>query len=151
MGRRGIVTTIAVLAMLFATPGIAAVDGETISASPDDPASSETMETGQDLLRGPKNKASFNANYRFLGKGNVNLGILYVGKRDDVYYDSSTWQSVRVGLDSYTLVNLAASYDLTEHMQISGRVDNVFDEDYEEVYGYGTPGLSAYTGIRVSL
>ena len=108
----------------------------------------EDKDTGEDLLRRAKNKASFDVNYRFLAKGNVNLGVLYVGKRDD--YNYSSWPAARVRLDSYTLVNLAASYDITDNIQISGRVDNLFDEEYEETCGFGTPGISAYAGVRLS-
>ena len=34
-------------------------------------------------------------------------------------------------VDGYTLVNLRASYDVTSRLQIFARVNNVFDEDYE--------------------
>jgi vitamin B12 transporter len=108
----------------------------------------EDKTTGKELLRRPKNKSSFDANYRFLGKGNVNLEVLCVGKRDD--YDYSSWPAARVRLGSYTLVNLAASYDIAEHIRLLGRVDNLFDKEYEEVSGYGTPGISGYAGIRLS-
>lgn len=110
----------------------------------------EDKDTGEALLRRPKNKASFDVNYRFLGKGNFNVGVLYVGKRDDNAYDPVTYSSTRVSLDSYTLVNLAASYDITPHIQISGRIENLFDVNYEEVYGYGTPGFAAYGGMKLS-
>jgi len=104
--------------------------------------------TGDELLRRPKNKSLFDANYCFLGKGNVNLEVLYVGKRDD--YDYSSWPATRVTLGSYTLVNLAASYDVTRNIQVTGRVNNLFDKNYEEVFGYGTPGISGYAGIKCS-
>jgi vitamin B12 transporter len=105
-------------------------------------------DTGEKLLRRPKNKASFDANYRFLGKGNTNLEVLYVGKRDD--YDYSSWPAARVTLGGYTLVNLAASYDVTRNIQVTGRVNNLFDKYYQEVFGYGTPGISGYAGIKCS-
>ena len=31
------------------------------------------------------------------------------------------------------------------------RMDNLFDENYEEVPGFGTPGFSVYAGIKASL
>ena len=31
-----------------------------------------------------------------------------------------------------------------------GRVENLFNSDYEEIGGYGTRGISAYGGVRVS-
>lgn len=104
--------------------------------------------TGEKLLRKPKNKISFDANYRIAAKGNVNLGILYVGKRDD--YDYSTWPAERVELGGYLLVNMAASYDVTRWLQLFARVDNLLDRDYEEVKGYGTAGIGAYGGVKLS-
>jgi vitamin B12 transporter len=53
-------------------------------------------------------------------------------------------------MKDYLLVNLAGSYDLTKNLQVFGRVDNLFDRQYEEVAGYGTPGIGAYGGVKVS-
>ncbi|MEA3363280.1 MAG: TonB-dependent receptor, partial [Thermodesulfobacteriota bacterium] len=70
----------------------------------------------------------------------ISLSFLYVGKRDD---RSET-------LDDYILVNLAASHQITDNLKGFVRVDNLFDEDYEEAAGYGTAGLSGYAGIKLS-
>jgi vitamin B12 transporter len=105
----------------------------------------EDKRTGRDLLRRAKNKLNFDLNYHFLKRGNVNLGVIYVGERDD-------WKPypVRGRIGGYTLVNLAASYNITKNLQAFGRVDNLFDKDYEEVSGYGTPGLSFFGGLKFS-
>ncbi|MBM4306122.1 MAG: TonB-dependent receptor [Deltaproteobacteria bacterium] len=108
----------------------------------------EDKKTDRDLLRRPKNKFGLDINYHFLKKGNVNLGVIYVGKRDDM--DWSVWPARRVELDGYTLVNLAVSYEIFEHFQIFGRVENLFDKKYEEAKGWGTPGLSFFGGIKLS-
>jgi vitamin B12 transporter len=52
-------------------------------------------------------------------------------------------------LDSYTIVNLSAHYDITDYIQLYGRIDNLFDEEYEEAWSYATPGLSGYLGVKV--
>jgi len=106
--------------------------------------------TGLELLRRPEDKFSFDANYRFNKKGNVNLEVAYVGKRHDNYFDPLTYATTRVELGGYLLVNLAASYDITRWLQLFARIDNLFDREYEEAYGYGTPGISAYGGVKVS-
>jgi len=111
----------------------------------------EDKATGEDLLRRPKDKMGLDVNYHFLERGNINLNIIYVGKRDDIYFDPFTYSSTRVALSRYTLVNLAASYDITKNFKVFGRVDNLFDEDYEEIKGYGTPGFSGFVGIKVTL
>ena len=95
------------------------------------------------LVRRPNHKASLDATYSFMKKGTVNLGVLYVGSR---YNDAANTQK----MGDYTLINLAAAYDVTKSLQLFGRIDNLFDRKYEEVAGYGTPGIAAYGGVKVS-
>ncbi|NGM46510.1 TonB-dependent receptor [Rhodobacter sp. SGA-6-6] len=52
-------------------------------------------------------------------------------------------------LDDYTVVNVGASYDLTETTELSMRVENVFDRDYQILPGYGTSGRAAYLGLQM--
>lgn len=107
----------------------------------------EDKETGLELLRRPKNQGSVNINWRFLeNRGNLNLIAIYVGKREDT--NTTVYPSVRTGLDSYTRVDLACSYEFSKNIELFGRIENLFNKDYEEVYGYATPGISAYGGIK---
>ncbi len=110
----------------------------------------ENKETGEQLLRRPRNKFSIGATYRFQEGANVNLNILYVGERDDVFFNNVTFESGSVELDSYTVVNLAASYPMRGNLRLYGRVDNLFDKEYEEVWGYGTLGISGYAGAELT-
>ncbi len=111
----------------------------------------EDESTGEELLRRPEHKFSFDFNYSFLNRGNVNVGLDYVGTREDEVWDPVSYSTSRVELDEYYLARLAASYKVLKHVEIFGRVENLFDEDYQEVKGYGTPGISAYGGIKLSL
>ncbi|NLC71580.1 MAG: TonB-dependent receptor [Desulfuromonadaceae bacterium] len=111
----------------------------------------ENRDTGEDLPRRPRHKFSINCHYRFLDHAGADLTLVYVGKRDDLFYNEATYQSGRVELDDYTLVNLAAHWDVTPKVRLFGRIDNLFDEDYEEIWGYGTPGIGAFAGIRLRL
>jgi outer membrane cobalamin receptor len=72
----------------------------------------------------------------------INIDGTWVGERKD-------WGGVTLG--SYTLVNLAGSRRLSSSLEVFGRVQNLLDEEYEEAGGYGTPGRSAYLGIRADL
>jgi len=107
----------------------------------------EDKSTGKDLLRRPRNKVGADIDYRFLKKGNVHLGFFQVGRRDD--YDPSSWPPAGVKLDGYQLVNIGASYDVATHVSLFGRVENLLDAEYEEVKGYGTPGIRVRGGIRM--
>jgi vitamin B12 transporter len=46
-------------------------------------------------------------------------------------------------------VDLAASVRLLPQLTAYGRVENLLDADYEDVFGFNTPGLGAYAGLRV--
>jgi vitamin B12 transporter len=51
-------------------------------------------------------------------------------------------------LGSYEVVNLSGSYTW-RFLTVFGRVENVLDEDYEEAGGFGTPGVSAFGGVKL--
>ncbi len=112
---------------------------------------SENKDTGAALIRIPKDRATLAIGYDVTERTRLNATVLYVGGRDDSYYDSQTFSSVDVRNSSYTVVNLAASFDATDTVTVFARVDNLFDESYEEVYGYGTAGLSGYGGVKIAL
>ena len=57
--------------------------------------------------------------------------MLYVGERLDVG---------NVELSPYTLVNLGATYAATNQLTLGGRIDNLFDRNYEVAKGYASPG-----------
>ncbi len=100
------------------------------------------------LLRRPKHKLTANLNYSFLKKGNLNLSFIFIGESDDEYFDPLTWTSVRETLHNYALFNASASLKITSNFQISCRLDNIFNKEYEMVKGYGTPGFSVYGGVN---
>lgn len=53
-----------------------------------------------------------------------------------------------VPLDGYALAGIRASFPIGEHLEIYGRVDNLFDADYATAFNYGVYGRAAYGGIR---
>ncbi|WP_416463346.1 TonB-dependent receptor plug domain-containing protein [Sphingomonas sp. VDB2] len=52
-------------------------------------------------------------------------------------------------LDGYALAGVRASMPLGAHLEVYGRIDNLFDETYQTAYGYGSYGRAAYGGVRV--
>ena len=47
------------------------------------------------------------------------------------------------------LADLRASFPVTDRIDIYGRVENLFDEQYETIFRYGTPGRAGYAGVRL--
>ena len=57
----------------------------------------------------------------------------------------------RVTLSGYGIVDLSVSYRLSDAVELFSRIDNLFDQEYQEVYGFGTMGAAAYGGVKVTL
>ena len=74
----------------------------------------------------------------------VTLAARYVGSRLN---DTQNRQSQR----AFDVWSLAASYDATKRIQLYIRVENLFDEKYEEILNAGTAGRSIYVGMKVAL
>lgn len=106
--------------------------------------------TGQAEVRRPAHQGSLDIGYRFMeGRASANLGLVYTGDFKDVLYRRD-WSSTVADMDGYTVVNLAGSYQVIDSVELYARVENLFDEDYEEVYSYGSLGRSAYAGVKAS-
>ena len=108
-------------------------------------------ENGVAEVRRPKHVGSFNATFigadeRFSGT----VTVRYNGKAIDVaFIDPVFFIPTRVTLDDFVLVNLGAEFKLRPNVSITGRVENLLDQDYEEVFSFATPGLAAYAGAQV--
>ncbi|MFZ1325509.1 MAG: TonB-dependent receptor [Candidatus Contendobacter sp.] len=103
---------------------------------------------GDELRRRPRHVASLGLNYRFLEQGNLNLTVRHHGAFVDTAFDEQTFETYLVPMKSYTVVNLAAEYGLDEHWQFFGRVENLFDKQYEDVLGYSGTERGVYVGAR---
>jgi vitamin B12 transporter len=99
------------------------------------------------LLRRPQNKASGDVDYQLDAAG-LGASLIYVGNSYDMNYVTGFGNTVQ--LASYFLVNLRASYQVNSQVKLFARVDNLFNQYYEEAFGYTTPGLSVYGGTKVS-
>jgi vitamin B12 transporter len=97
---------------------------------------------GEQLLRRPKQRWGANLGYKPSEKSSLDLNAVLVGEREE-------WGDIT--LDAYTLVNLSGSYQVGENVELTGRIENLLDEEYEEAAGYGTPGVAGYVGIKAEL
>jgi outer membrane cobalamin receptor len=50
----------------------------------------------------------------------------------------------------YNVWNAGASWRLARQLEIFGRIDNLFDRRYEEVFGFPALGRGAFAGLRVA-
>ena len=101
---------------------------------------------GNELLRRPRNKVGLTATWKASDKVKLNMNMQWVGSHWD---NDFSWPANKLKVGSYTLVNLVASYKVEKSVELYGRIDNVFNEYYENIWGYATPGRSAYAGVKV--
>lgn len=99
---------------------------------------------GKDLARRPHQTISVSADYRFAFGLSVGGTVLHVG---DSFDNAGNTRR----LDGYVIAGLRAEAPLAGPISIYGRIDNLFDEHYQTVSGYGTYGRAAYGGVRVRL
>jgi vitamin B12 transporter len=100
-------------------------------------------------VRRPWHMASLNLRYGFASnRGNVNFNVNYSGNQLDNFFPPPNFSQEQVKLDSYTLVDIAASWKLNASLELVGRITNLFNEDYEEILGFARPGRGIYAGLR---
>ncbi|MGZ9115274.1 MAG: TonB-dependent receptor domain-containing protein, partial [Brevundimonas sp.] len=51
--------------------------------------------------------------------------------------------------EAFVTANLNGSYALSDGVTLTARIENLTDERYQQVFGYGEPGRSGYVGIRL--
>lgn len=51
--------------------------------------------------------------------------------------------------EAFITANLNGSYALTDKVTLTARIENLADERYQQVFGYGEPGRSGYVGVRL--
>ena len=71
--------------------------------------------------------------------------VRFKSSRDD--FDTAG----RTELDGFAIVNVAADYRVNAYFLLRGRVDNLFDTAYQEVWGYGAAGISGYLGVTFTV
>lgn len=94
--------------------------------------------TGQRLRNLPLHQGSASVGWRFLPAAYANLGLRYRDRIEDYGTGSA-----------FLTADFRLSYDLTDAVTLHGRVENLFNRRYEEVYGHAAEGRSAYAGLSV--
>jgi vitamin B12 transporter len=106
-------------------------------------------------VRRPRHAGRADLTYVFAdGRGSVNVAAIYNGRMQDnagfSTPDFPFFTTSRVTLDDYWLIDVAASYKLQKGVELFARVENALDAQYEEVFGFNTPGIAAFAGLRLT-
>jgi vitamin B12 transporter len=96
--------------------------------------------SGSELPRVPEQSGDAELVFTPRGPFSASIAVRHNGDQSDGF-------GPRV--PGWTRTDLAAAWKLGSHAELYGRVENLFDEDYQSVGGYGTPGVSGLVGVRV--
>ena len=88
-------------------------------------------------------KDTLNASASYYTDNNMNFGVdaQYIGDRTDV-------SGIQTG--NYTLWNLNFGTKLAEGIDLNINARNIFDKEYQSVYGYAAEGASVYAKLKYS-
>jgi vitamin B12 transporter len=92
---------------------------------------------GQELARLPELTADLALIWRPIAGLNSTLAIVYNDEEEDS----------RGTVDSWTRLDLSANYAVNDNVEVFGRLENLGDKDYQQIFGYGTPERSGYVGV----
>ena len=99
--------------------------------------------TGRDLVRRPRHSVNASLDYDWAFGLKTGATITHVDASFD--NDSNTRK-----LAGYVLVDLRAALPLTRTLELYGRIENLFNAQYETSFLYGTPRRAAYAGVRLA-
>ena len=105
-------------------------------------------EDGSDLPR--RAKDTFNASASYYTDNHMHFGIdaQYIGDRMDT--DGGFPVASEVPTGNYTLWNLNFGAKIAEDLDLNINARNIFDKEYQSVYGYATEGASVYAKVKYS-
>ena len=98
----------------------------------------------KNLRRRAKETLNLGFDYYGISKFHFNINGSYVGER----YNSDGSTGAQTG--RYSLANAVINYEVNNNLKIYVKIDNITDKFYQTVDGYGTPGRSAYVGLKAS-
>ncbi|MGI8481761.1 MAG: TonB-dependent receptor, partial [Chthoniobacterales bacterium] len=99
---------------------------------------------GARLPRRPRNEAYVSASYLWFGKFRTTAEAKFVNAREEINFGGPNFD-----IEDYSVVNFAAEYEMNRYLTIFGRVNNLANERYSEVFGFPALGRAVYVGAKV--
>ncbi len=104
-----------------------------------------TQLPGARLPRRPRQEVYVATSYLWFGKLRTTAEAKWVNAREELNFGGPNFD-----IEDYSFANFAAEYEVNAHLTIFGRVDNLTNEHYAEVFGFPALGRAAYGGVRLS-
>src|SRR5216117_3141090 len=99
---------------------------------------------GARLPRRPRNEVYVSASYLWWKRLRTVVEAKFVNAREELNFGGPNFD-----IEDYSFVNIAAEYEVNPHFSIFGRIDNLTNEHYSEVFGFPALGRAAFGGVKV--
>ena len=100
---------------------------------------------GARLPRRPRHEAYVSGTYLWFGRLRTTVEAKFVNAREELSFGAPNFD-----IEDYAFLNFAAEYAVTPHVSLFGRINNLTDEAYAEVFGFPALGRGAYAGLRLN-
>jgi vitamin B12 transporter len=99
---------------------------------------------GARLPRRPRNEVYVSASYLWWKKLRTVVEAKWVNAREELNFGGPNFD-----IEDYTFMNIAAEYEVNAQLSLFGRIDNLTNEHYSEVFGFPALGRAAYGGVKL--
>lgn len=107
-------------------------------------------ESGIEEVRRPNHIASGALAWTFpKDSGHAILIIRYNGSTEDLAFTNPSFIPVRERLASYVLINFNTEIKLNGRLRLFGRIENLLNDEYEQVFSFVSPGRTALVGLQM--
>lgn len=106
------------------------------------------------LTRRPSVSGTVGAEFQVTNNVGLMVNSTFVGSRDDVFFSSTLGPFGaldREELSGYNLTNITVNYDITQSLRVTGKIDNLFDSQYQEIRGFNTRNRGFYLRMLYKL
>ena len=99
-------------------------------------------------LRIPEFKINLRVDYQISNSTFFSLAYQFNDDRNDIVFNNTTFTNDKIVLKNYSLLDAYLSHTiLKSRMTLFTNVTNIFNEDYQEIYGYSTRGRNFSFGF----
>ena len=103
-------------------------------------------------LRIPEIKVNLRLDYKVSNATLVSLSYQYNDEREDLVFNNTTFENDTVTLESYGLLDFYISHKFIKNkMTVFANVTNIFNEDYQELFGFTTRGRGINLGFNLNM
>jgi vitamin B12 transporter len=103
-----------------------------------------TQLPGARLPRRPRNETYLSASYLWAKKLRTTFEAKFVNAREELNFGAPNFD-----IEDYAFVNVAAEYEINSCVSVFGRINNLTDEQYSEVFGFPALGRTAFAGFKL--